>query len=293
MHEDALCVPAALAVSLQPYEPRGMHAPAGVAPSDPPEPSAPGVHSWPLHVPQPAAQAVVALAGSADRTGADLAALRPEERGPDGGLLQLPAGAHSPRSGRGAELVPAVLVAPRPDQPVPIPDHRDPDPSSLVHPLHRDEEETGGVVREADHVHVDDAAGPSERERDAALAERLGYFDAHKHDAAASGAAQSQSRPDAPSVGLVAGLKAVMPIRLRERSAVDLVVVVLAMLVTVALLCVACSLHCGSLLLGVLSRLCPCCRRWLVARRGNRYGEEIQLKKTVYYDTANMDDDNL
>jgi hypothetical protein len=46
-------------------------------------------------------------------------------------------------------------------------------------------------------------------------------------------------------VGLVAGLKAVMPIRLRERSAVDLVVVVLAMLVTVALLCVACSLHCG------------------------------------------------
>ena len=310
VHEDELCVPFALMISIQAYTPLAS---GGLQRSS----SQQGMRAWPQHMSQPSDLEVVALAGEFERVHGATAASHSAvgETRADWSAEESAAFTHDSAAGAASseQVVATRSVGATAAEPLDAeslaahhlggvdsahtqgqPLREDPiPPEQLVHPLHRADDDP----EEAEHEHQSHEHTAEAEGHDALHDPHSSHIIDPLQPPAPVTHAGGEDDPSLVAVAASTGASAggfsrLMPIRLRERNALDLVVVVLAFLVTLALLCVACSLHCGSLLLACALRVCPCLSRWLTNKK-SKYGDDIQLKKTIYYDTRTMDDDNL
>jgi hypothetical protein len=321
VHEDEICMPLAVIMSLQPYSP----------PVD--APTTHGIHAWPVHITPLPANEILTLAGEEDHVSEEFAAdaanaavggahattdaidpideahVIPEtfdqdHAAPEPGLVHPTHIVHGPESDAHLAVEPIEEAI------------------SLVHPLHEPDDDpppydVNGVEHDSDDLVLGGKKSPQSPDYNHPVNDLHTFPDSYQTKSLRDHLAEHH--PDDPLIAhidehghpehpaLIDALKEKGSrffetggrlIRTRDYSTLDLTVFTLAILVTIALCCVAISLHCrcGAALIACCGRLapylCPCLTRFFIVRK-LKSGDEIQLKKTLYYDSGNMDDDNL
>jgi len=245
VHADEMCLPMALGMRIQPYTPTESSSRDNIE----------GIIPWPMHLPRPAIDEVVVLAGSAE----------PLTPSPSFDVA-IPATPHEP-----IETPPEI--SPLTDQH--SGERLDIQPS-LVHPLDEKEDE--------------DAEGPRHQEP---VRRVEPSHDVSADQSSSSSSSSSVSSDFVNTLRSRVHRLRMSEYTSIDLVVFSLAFLISSILCCVALafhyrlwnaFC-ACVARC-------LPAVCPCLARWIIVRTGGPHERDIQLRKAIYYNYAG-DDDNL